>query len=114
MLLQDKCAYICRGLGNETRVFSVAMQKNQARSYEQCCATSLFVLHLLCAAGSTRERWPRLSRPLLLLERKGIRERDSVRLVNRQLLTFVRPISCNSDLHPECRRPVRRLAPLHT
>jgi hypothetical protein len=27
------------------------MQKNQARRYEQCCATSLFVLHLLWAAG---------------------------------------------------------------
>ena len=51
MLLQDVSAQICRGLGNETRVFGVVMQKNEARSYEQCCATSLFVLHLLWAAG---------------------------------------------------------------
>ena len=30
---------------------SVAVQKNQATCNEQCCATSLFVLHLLWAAG---------------------------------------------------------------
>jgi len=51
MLFQDVSAQICRDLGNQTRVFSVVMQKNQARSYEQCCATSLFVLHLRWAAG---------------------------------------------------------------
>src|SRR6188472_499608 len=46
MLLQDVSAKICRGLGNETRIFGVVMQKNQACRYEQCCATSVFVLHL--------------------------------------------------------------------
>jgi hypothetical protein len=56
MLLQDVSAQICRDLGNETRVFGVVMQKNQARSYEQCCATSVFGLHLLRGVGYTECR----------------------------------------------------------
>jgi len=36
------------------RVFSVVMQKNQTRGYEQCCATSLFLLHLLWASVNRR------------------------------------------------------------
>ena len=51
MLLQDLSAQICRGLRYEARVFSAVMQKNQAGGDEQCCATSVFVLHLLWAAG---------------------------------------------------------------
>ena len=31
--------------------FGSVMQKNQAGGDEQCCATSVFVLHLLWAAG---------------------------------------------------------------
>src|SRR6266571_5843710 len=62
---------------------------------------------------TTRE-WPLPSSPLLSLARKGIRGRDSVHLVNRQLSTFVRPVLCSSGLHSQCRRLSRRLAPLHT
>jgi hypothetical protein len=32
------------------------MQQNQATGYEQCCATSLFVLHLLWSVGYTKCR----------------------------------------------------------
>ena len=51
MVLQDVSAQIHRGLRYESRAFWVVMQKNQAGGNEQCCATSLFVLHLLWAAG---------------------------------------------------------------
>src|SRR6266480_5934782 len=56
MILQDPSAQICRGLRYEARAFWVVMQKNQAGGNEQCCATSVFVLHLLWAAGYTECR----------------------------------------------------------
>src|SRR5436309_2096883 len=43
--LQYLGAQICRSLRDQSRVFWVVMEKNQAGGNEQCCATSLFVLH---------------------------------------------------------------------